>query len=69
MAPIVFGKIYSWSLENIRSSENKDALGFPFDQTFSFYLISITCIVTAALVTFLKRDKTEKEAKKKRLQK
>ena len=42
LGPVVFGSIFSWSLRNIKNVEgNKNALGFPFNQYFAFFVMSI----------------------------
>ena len=40
------GSIYSWSLTNIKGVEgNEKPLGFPFNQYFPFFVLSILSIV------------------------
>ncbi|XP_057300510.1 uncharacterized protein LOC130633089 [Hydractinia symbiolongicarpus] len=57
VAPTLFGSLFSWSLENIKDvGENKNPLGFPFNQYFTFYLLSIFSIFNAFFVTQLTRN-------------
>lgn len=48
--PIMFGKMFSWSLTNIKAPENEIALGYPFNQYFSFLFMSVFCISAAFLL-------------------
>lgn len=46
VAPVIFGSIYSWSLTNVRGYEsNVHALGFPFNQFFSFLVLGASSLV------------------------
>ena len=54
IAPIMFGSIYSWSLQNIVTVKtNKHPLGFPFNQFLIFLILSICSLFTAVLTTKL----------------
>ncbi|XP_057302263.1 uncharacterized protein LOC130636534 [Hydractinia symbiolongicarpus] len=45
IAPLIVGSTYSWSLKNILDvSSNSSPIGFPFDQHFSFYVLSLMSI-------------------------
>ena len=70
LSPILFGLSYSWSLTNIKyrnikihpsttssynyTHYNEHPLGFPFNQYFTFFLMSIMCFVLMVCVWFLK---------------
>lgn len=62
MAPIACGGLYSWSLLNIETAF-KDGLGFPFDNYFAFYFLSLCCYFlsfgTAFLPNYLNHKRTE----------
>ncbi|XP_065639994.1 uncharacterized protein LOC105845248 [Hydra vulgaris] len=49
IGPAIFGLSYSWSLSNIEQHK----LGFPFNQYFVFFLISIVCLLNGAYVYWL----------------
>ncbi|XP_065671630.1 uncharacterized protein LOC136089512 [Hydra vulgaris] len=49
LGPTIFGFSYSWSLSNI----DQHKLGFPFNQFFVFFLISICCLLICAYVYWL----------------
>ena len=52
LAPVVFGSIFSWSLRNIKDVEgNKNALGFPFNQYFAFFVMSILSFINMIYVS------------------
>ena len=52
IAPPVFGRIYSWSLTQIKDVDsNTHALGFPFNQYFAFIMISIAALANLIFVT------------------
>ncbi|XP_065640003.1 uncharacterized protein LOC124815304 isoform X2 [Hydra vulgaris] len=46
LGPTIFGFSFSWSLSNI----DQHKFGFPFNQFFVFFLISIGCLLTCAYV-------------------
>ncbi|XP_065640005.1 uncharacterized protein LOC105847360 isoform X2 [Hydra vulgaris] len=48
LGPTIFGISYSWSLSNL----DNHRLGFPFNQYFVFFLISIGCFLNCAYVYF-----------------
>ena len=46
IAPILVGSTFSWSLTNIKGIEdNVKPLGFPFNQYFPFFLLSLIGII------------------------
>ncbi|XP_065670983.1 uncharacterized protein LOC136089194 [Hydra vulgaris] len=49
LGPAIFGYAYSWSLLNIELRR----LGFPFNQYFVFFLISIGCLLNCAYIYWL----------------
>lgn len=51
-SPSFFGAVYSWSLTNVKNT-NTHALGFPFDQNFSFFLLSLVLFLIGYLATKL----------------
>lgn len=54
VAPVVFGGIYSWSLNNIVGiRENSDPLGFPFNQFLTFFVLSLVSLLIALITTCL----------------
>ncbi|XP_057302264.1 uncharacterized protein LOC130636535 [Hydractinia symbiolongicarpus] len=63
IAPLIVGSTYSWSLKNIRDvSSNSNPIGFPFDQHFSFYVLSLMSILNSF---FASRISTGLDKKKK----
>lgn len=70
IAPSLFGSMYSWSLENTKDVEgNDEALGFPFNQYFPFFMLSLVSILNAFFASQLsasmdhKKTVIEEEAK------
>ncbi|XP_057305381.1 uncharacterized protein LOC130642307 [Hydractinia symbiolongicarpus] len=62
VAPTLIGSVFSWSLENIKNvEENKNPLGFPFNQYFTFYILSFFSIFNAFFVTLLSGKIDEKQ--------
>ena len=66
VAPLLCGSLYSWSLKNIKGNDsNQNALGFPFNQFFAFYFLSIWSIIISVFTATLpdgmnnKRVRTE----------
>jgi len=52
IAPTMVGSLYSWSLTNIKGVEgNEKPLGFPFNQYFPFFVLSILSIVNAVMAS------------------
>ncbi|XP_057302259.1 uncharacterized protein LOC130636530 isoform X2 [Hydractinia symbiolongicarpus] len=52
IAPLIVGSTYSWSLKNILDvSSNYNPIGFPFDQHFSFYVLSMMAIFNSFLAS------------------
>lgn len=52
--PTVFGSIYSWSLSNKKSvSMNKNPIGYPFDENFTFLVMTVFGIFNTLLVVQL----------------
>ncbi|XP_057317141.1 uncharacterized protein LOC130662323 isoform X2 [Hydractinia symbiolongicarpus] len=52
IGPSLFGGLYSWSLTNkVGIEQNHHAIGFPFNQFFVFFLMSITGTLNAIMVT------------------
>ncbi|XP_057302548.1 uncharacterized protein LOC130636735 [Hydractinia symbiolongicarpus] len=63
IGPLIFGSTFSWSLKNIRDvSSNNNPIGFPFDQYFSFYVLSFMSILNSF---FASRISTGLDKKKK----
>ena len=61
VAPTIFGRIFSWSLHNVRGVEgNEHPLGFPFNQYFSFFVMSIVGVICALILLFIKEDNDNK---------
>jgi len=57
-APTAFGRLYSWSLTNVKGV-HQDGLGFPFNQYFAFFIMGLLSIATAILVLFVKTSLDE----------
>jgi len=57
-APTAFGRLYSWSLTNVKGV-HQDGLGFPFNQYFAFFVMGLLSIATAILVLFVKTSLDE----------
>lgn len=53
ISPLVCGGVYSWSLRNIIGLDNKNPLGFPFNQFLVFFVLSICAVLGAVLTTFV----------------
>ena len=54
ITPLIFGSLYSWSLTNIKGlNGNENALGFPFNQFFPFYILSVCSIFIAVFTSTL----------------
>ena len=52
IGPLVTGSLFSWSLGNVRGVEgNKGALGFPFNQFFTFYAYTLWLVFISVMVT------------------
>ncbi|XP_057299998.1 uncharacterized protein LOC130630496 [Hydractinia symbiolongicarpus] len=52
VAPAVLGSLYSWSLTNIkRVSSSTDSIGFPFNQFFTFYVVSVLFILNSVFAS------------------
>ena len=50
IAPTMVGSIFSWSLTNIKGVEgNEKPLGFPLNQYFPFFVLSLIAILNAVL--------------------
>ena len=61
LAPLAFGRLYSWSLTNVKGVQvNNHPLGFPFDQYFSFLVMSMLATLCAFLLLFVKEDNSHK---------
>ena len=61
LAPLVFGRLYSWSLTNVKGVQvNNHPLGFPFDQYFSFFVMSMLATLCAFLLLLVKEDNSHK---------
>jgi len=52
ISPSVLGTTFAWSLKNIKG-ESPNALGFPFNYFFPFFILSFLAICTSFLVIFL----------------
>lgn len=52
VAPAILGSLYSWSLTNIkRVSSSSDPMGFPFNQYFTFYVVSVLYIINSVFAS------------------
>ena len=52
ISPTLFGSIFSWSLRNIKNVEgNENALGFPFNQYFAFFVMSLVSLFNVIYVS------------------
>ena len=61
VAPTIFGRMFSWSLQNVKGVEgNEHPLGFPFNQYFSFFVMSIVGVICALILLFIKEDNDNK---------
>ena len=50
IAPVMVGSTFSWSLTNIKGiDDNVKPLGFPFNQYFPFFVLSLISIINAVL--------------------
>ena len=64
IAPLLSGSLYSWSLRNIKGIDgNQNALGFPFNQFFTFYVFSIWSIFVAVCTSTLPERMNTKKIK------
>ena len=46
ISPTFLGSIYSWSLKNVKGAKgNTDPLDFPFNQFFSFFVVTLMSIL------------------------
>ena len=75
IAPTMLGSLFSWSLTNIKGVEgNEKPIGFPFNQYFPFFVMSLIAIFNAVLCAKipsymdksipLKQDNEEEDAGK-----
>lgn len=61
IAPTLVGSSYSWSLSNIKGIEgNESSLGFPFNQYFPFFILSLGAILNCIGVSVLPRGLDER---------
>ena len=61
VAPTIFGRIFSWSLHNVKDVEgNEHPLGFPFNHYFSFFVMSVVGILCILILLFIKEDGNNK---------
>lgn len=52
IGPAALGGIYAWSLSNIKYvSTNTDPIGFPFNQHFAFYIVSLVFILSSIMAS------------------
>ena len=49
ISAVVCGSLYAWSITNVRRVDNLDALGFPFNEYFVFFLLALGALVMACL--------------------
>ena len=62
ISPAALGHLFSWSLTNVkRVEENKHPLGFPFNQYFTFFVISLFATVAALLTLKLPRQRDDND--------
>ena len=53
LAAVVFGNVFSWSLTNVESvAENTNAIGFPFNQFFVFFIAALIFLAIAMIAKF-----------------
>lgn len=51
---MIAGLTFSWSLTNVKGfAGNSHALGFPFNQYFSFVILSLISVINAIIVALL----------------
>ena len=49
--------MYSWSIRNVKEAkENENALKFPFNQYFAFFILALTAVLTSIIATGLRKD-------------
>ena len=49
--------MYSWSLHNVDGVKgNEHSLGFPFNQYFSFFVMSIVGVICTLILLFIKEE-------------
>ena len=56
LSPSVNGALFSWSLSNVKGAGNADALGFPFNQYFPFFVLSLFALFTVAFGMFFPKS-------------
>ena len=55
IAPFTFGTLFTWSLGNVNGvTTNQHPLGFPFNQHFTFLLMSVITFFVLILTYFIK---------------
>ena len=59
IGPVVLGRLYSWSLTNTKGRGNESALGFPLDDFFIFFVISLSCLLLALVSRYCLSDKID----------
>ena len=54
--PVILGRLYSWSLTNVNGVGRENALGFPFDDYFIFFVVSLLCVFAAVVARYCLSD-------------
>merc|ERR1712080_51978 len=62
IAPTLCGSIYAWSLKEIKHVRgNVNPIGFPFNQFFVFFVLSLFCISIAIAAAFVPEKMNKKK--------
>ena len=56
LSPTINGSLFSWSLTNVKGTGNPDALGFPFNQYFPFFVVSLFTLCSMVFVSFFPKS-------------
>ena len=57
IAPSLFGNVYSWSLTNVKKNpSNQNPTGFPFNQYFAFFLMSLLMLANVIVISRLPKS-------------
>ena len=65
IAPIMVGSLFSWSLTNVKDVQsNKNPLGFPFNQYFPYFFLSLLALSNAVVALKLPSSLDKRKPKK-----
>lgn len=54
ITPSLFGSLFSWSLDNVeKTARHEQALGFPFNQYFAFFILAFCGIASACVCLYM----------------